>query len=120
MSTILVVEDDASATISLSAVLSEAGFCVHCEREIERAVAAALSFDFDAAVVVGGSTELSGSGVAGELRTHDPDLPIFVCTDLSEESVPNWAVQERMLILENPVDDGQLVWLLQAHVGGRS
>lgn len=120
MSTILVVEDEASTTLSLSAALSEAGFSVHCEHEVQRAIAAADSYDFDAAIVAGRVPERSGGQIAQELRARDPELPIFICTDLNEETVTSWAAQERMLLLEKPVDEDELIWLLHAHVGGPS
>jgi DNA-binding response OmpR family regulator len=120
MSTILVVEDDTSATPSLATALSEAGFAVHCEHEVQRAIAATDSFDFDAAIVAGSFPEWSGGQIAQELRARDAELPIFVCTDLNEEAVTNWAAQERMLLLEKPVDEDQLIWLLHAHVGSLS
>lgn len=120
MSTILVVEDRTAMAMSLSEALSQAGFCVHSEYEGRRAIAAADRFDFDAAIVAGGLLELGGSQVAQELRARDPELPIFVCTDFDEEAVANWAAQERMLVLEEPVDKDELIWLLQAHVGGMS
>jgi CheY-like chemotaxis protein len=117
MSTILVVEDETSTAMSLSAALSEAGFCVHSEQEAQRAIAAADTSDFDAAIVANALPGLSGGRVAEELRARDPELPIFVCTGYDEEAVARWAAQERMLVLEKPVDEARLIWLLQAHVG---
>jgi DNA-binding response OmpR family regulator len=117
MSTILVVEDESFTGTSLCSALSEAGFSVHCEHEIEGAIAAAGSFDFDAAIVADGSPCLHGGQVAQELRARDPELPIFVRTEFDEGAIANWAVQERMLVLEEPVDEDELIWLLQAHVG---
>jgi DNA-binding response OmpR family regulator len=120
MSMILVVENETSTNSSLSATLSEAGFSVQCEHEIPRAIAAAGRVEFDAAVVNGCLPDRSGGQVAQELRARDPELPIFVCTDFTEEAVASWAAQERMLVLENPVDEAQLIWLLHAHVGSLS
>jgi DNA-binding response OmpR family regulator len=120
MCTILVIEDETSIATSLSAALSGAGFSVHSEREARRAIAAADSFDFDAAIVAGGLPDPSGGRIAEELRARDSELPIFVCAALDEESVARWAVQERMIVLEKPVDEVQLIWLLEAHVGSRS
>jgi DNA-binding response OmpR family regulator len=117
MSRILVVEDEPSTAMSLSAALSQAGFCVHWEHEVQRAIAAADTSDFDAAVVADAWPGLSGGQVAQELRARDRELPIFVCTGYDEDAVSRWAVQERMLVLEKPVDEAQLIWLLQAHVG---
>lgn len=117
MSKILVVEDETSIATSLSTALSEAGFCVYCEHEAQRAIAAADTFDFDAAIVTDALPDLSGGQVAQELRARDPELPIFVCTGYDEDAVARWAAQERMLVLEKPVDEAQLIWLLQAHVG---
>jgi len=115
MSTILVVEDQTSA--SLATTLSEAGFDVHCEHGAGHAIAATDMFDFDAAIVAGVSPDMSEEQVALSLRARDPELPIFVCTGYDEESVVRWAAQERVLVLEKPVDEAQLIWLLQAHVG---
>lgn len=120
MSTILVVEDETSIAMSLAAALSEAGFGVHWEWEPRGAVAAADNFDFDAAIVAGGLPDRSGGQVARELRARDPELPIFVCTGFDDEAVAEWAAQERMLVLEKPVDQEQLIWLVQAHVGSLS
>jgi DNA-binding response OmpR family regulator len=120
MSTILVVEDETSLAVSLSSALSEAGFCVHCEREAESAINAANRFDFDAAVVSGGMPELGSELVAQELRARDPELPIFVCTGFDEGSIAKLATQERVLFLEKPVDQAELIWLLQAHIGSLS
>jgi DNA-binding response OmpR family regulator len=120
MSTILVCEDETSIGMSLSNALSKAGFCVHCEREARRAIAAADQFDFDAAIIADALPDLSGEYVVQLLRSRDPELPIFVCTTYDQESVARWAVQERMLVLERPIDEVQLIWLLEAHVGSLS
>jgi DNA-binding NtrC family response regulator len=119
MSTILVVEDQTSVSMSLATSLSEAGFRVHSERAARHAIAAADIFDFDAAIVADASPDMSEEDVAQLLRARDPELPIFVCTGYDEESVVRWAAQERVLVLEKPVDEAQLIWLVQAHVGGR-
>jgi DNA-binding NtrC family response regulator len=115
MSTILVVEDRTS--MALSTALSEAGFSVHCEHGARHAIAAADLFDFDAAIVADASPDMSEEQVAQSLRARDPELPIFICTGYDEESVVRWSAQERVLVLEKPVDEAQLIWLLQAHVG---
>jgi DNA-binding response OmpR family regulator len=120
MSTILVCEDQTSIEVSLSEALLRAGFRVHCEPEARRAIAAADQFDFDAAIVTDALPAQSGEQVVQSLRTRDPELPIFVCTSYDAESVARWAVQERMLVLEKPVDEVQLIWLLEAHVGSLS
>jgi DNA-binding response OmpR family regulator len=117
MSKILVVQDQTSTSMSLSTMLSEAGFCVHGEYEARRAIAAADIFDFDAAIVADALPDMTGEQIAQLLRTRDPDLPIFVCTEYDEESVVRWSAQERMLVLETPVNQVELIWLLQAHVG---
>lgn len=113
-STILVVEREAN---SLTDALSEAGFCVQCEQDGLRAIDAADCSDFDAAIIDVSLTDLSAQRVAHELRARDPELPIFVCTAFDEEAVRKWAIEDRMLVLEKPVDEARLVWLLQAHVG---
>jgi DNA-binding response OmpR family regulator len=117
MSTILVCEDQTSVEMSVSKALSKAGFCVHCEREARRVIAAAEQFDFNAVIVADALPGLNGLQVVQSLRARDPELPIFVYTTYDEESVARWAVQERTLVLEKPVDEVQLIWLLEAHVG---
>lgn len=117
MSTILVIADQTSVSMSLSTTLSEAGFRVRCEHGARQAIAAADMFDFDAAIVADASPDMSEEEVAQLLRARDSELPIFVCTGYDEESVVRWAAQDRVLVLEKPVDEAQLVWLLQAHVG---
>lgn len=118
MSMILVVADETSSSTSLSTMLCEAGFRIHREHQAGHALAAADTFDFDAAIVANPSPDMSEEQVAQLLRSRDPELPIFVCTGYDEEAVVRWATQERVLVLEKPVDEAQLIWLLQAHVGG--
>jgi DNA-binding response OmpR family regulator len=116
MSTILVVEDGRSLATSLAATLSEAGFRIHREHGTRPAIAAVDKLDFDAAIIADALPGMSEEEIARLLREQDPELPIFVCTGYDEESVVRWAAQERMLVLEKPVDEAQLIWLLQAHV----
>lgn len=116
MSTILVVEEETSIAMSLSTRLSEAGFSVHCERGSPHNIAAAAISDFDAAIIADALPKMSEEQVAQLLRALDPELPIFVCANYDEESVVRWAAQERVLVLEKPVDEAQLIWLIQAHV----
>jgi DNA-binding response OmpR family regulator len=116
MSTILVVEGGTSAAMSLATTLSEAGFRVHREHGTQPAIAAVEKFDFDAAIIADALPGMGEEEVAQWLRERDPELPIFVCTGYDEESVVRWAAQERMLVLEKPVDEAQLIWLLHAHV----
>lgn len=120
MSMILLVESKDSLATSFSTALSEAGFCVQCEHDAWRALAAADSFDFDAAIIAAELRHHTKEQIAQELRSRDPELPIFVCTEFDESAVARWAVADRMLVLEEPVDEATLVWLLQAHVGNLS
>lgn len=120
MCTILVVEDETSIATSFSAALSEAGFSVHSEHEARHAIAAVDSFDIGAAIIAGGLPDPIGEQIAEELRARDSELPIFVCTSFDEEAVAKWATQERMLVLEKPVNYAELIWLLHAHVGSLS
>ncbi|HEY0687351.1 MAG TPA: response regulator [Steroidobacter sp.] len=114
MSTILLVERQKN---SLTGALSEAGFCVRWEQDGREAISAADASHIDAAIIDVDLADLTAARVAHELRARDPELPIFVCTAFDEDAVTRWAVEDRMLVLEKPVDEARLVWLLQAHVG---
>lgn len=114
MSRILLFDQESS---SLGGALAEAGFSVRREPDGKRIATAVAGCDFDAAVIDTVPTDVAAERLAQELRARDPELPIFVCTNFDEEAVTRWAVEDRMLVLEKPVDEARLVWLLKAHVG---
>ena len=116
MSTILLVES-AALSIALSEPLLKAGFRVQCEHDIGRAMHVAAGCEFDAAIIDACPLDLGAHRVAQGLRARDPELPIFVCTTYDEDTIARWAIEDRMLVLEKPIDEAQLVWLLHAQMG---
>lgn len=117
MSTILLFEDQTSIRMSLAQPLADAGFSVHRAHDDLRDIAAAGNFDFDAAIVDVNFSAVSEVHLVHALREHDSELPIFVCTRYDAETVAKWATEDRMLVLEKPVDETELIWLLRAHLG---
>lgn len=117
MNTVLLFESEVPTAPSLAKALSAAGFSVHRARDGVEAIAEVDRFDFDAAVVDVASPDITGGQVAHALRKQDAELPIFVCTGLDADSVAKWATEDRVLVLEKPVDEAQLIWLLRTHLG---
>ena len=117
MNTVLLFESEVARVASLAPVLSAAGFSVHRAHDGVEAIAEVDRFDFDAAVVDVAPPDVNGGHVAHALRKQDSELPIFVCTGLDADAVARWATEDRMLVLEKPVDEAQLIWLLRTHLG---
>ncbi|MBM0105941.1 response regulator [Steroidobacter sp. S1-65] len=116
MSTILLVESRAFS-VALTDALCKAGFRVQCEQDGGRAIGVAAGGEFDAAIIDAGPTDIGAHRVAQRLRARAPELPIFICTTYDEDTIARWAIEDRMLVLEKPIDEAQLVWLLQAQMG---
>lgn len=117
MGTILLFEHEASSRMSLSRPLAAAGFSVRCAHRGLRDIAEVSNMEFDAAIVDVAFSDRTEGKVAHALRERDAELPIFVCTRYDAEAVAEWAVEDRMLVIEKPVDETQLIWLLRAHLG---